>query len=194
MAQTSRTQIEGIFLSVAIACATAVCGCHKSGTKHAEDDLNIQRQLCRDKQAFTIGFSSDGDLVVLDACQADINKSISFVSKKATFTAFDYHGNVSPDGSWTVTPGPNVLLVESRAHQKFSIPLKTSVKRQPTWSRDSKFFFYVTSEDYDHGRPLLGCSDDAFDLHVASVDSSTQALVGRVCSGVPFASLRWLYP
>jgi hypothetical protein len=193
MAQTSRAQIEKIVLSVAILCATAVCGCHKGITYHPEDDLNIQRQLCRDKQAFTIGFSTDGGDVLLDACQADINKSISFVSKRATLAAFDSHSNVSPDGLWTVTPGQNVLLVESRTHQKFSIPLKTSVRRQATWSRDSRFFFYVTAEDYDHGRPLLGCSDDAFDLHVASVDSSTQDLVGRVCSGVPSGSLRWLY-
>lgn len=190
MAQTFRTQIG--WLSVAIVCVAALNACHKR-TYRPEDDLNIQRHLCRDEQSFTIGFSSEGGLVLLDACQADINKSISFVAKDAAFTAFEYRSNVSPDGSWTITLAHNKLLVQSRAHQKFSIPINALVKSQPAWSKDSKFFFYVTSEDYDHGRPLSGCSDDAFDIHVASVDSFTQALVGRVCSGVPFGSLRWLY-
>jgi len=177
--------------AISMVCWSVMCGCHN---RSIEDDLGIRRQLCRDKQVFTIGFPSGSGQVQLDACEPDINKSISFVANQLNFKVFSERSDTSPDGLWNIRSERNALVVESRQHRVFSVPIKASTMRSlPKWSRDSKFFFYVTSEDYDRGRPFLHCSDDAFDVHVASVESSSQALVGRVCAGVPFDSLEWLY-
>jgi hypothetical protein len=62
----------------------------------------------------------------------------------------------------------------------------------PRWSPDSKWFFYVTSEDRNRKRSLRNCFDDAYDLHIVNVSVGSQALVGRVCAGIPYWNFHWL--
>ena len=177
---------------VAVLCSLQV-GCRPRVTQRTAIESVVERELCGVANSLTIGYVVGSNAVVLDACDVNVNRSIGWKPAPQQSSMFEYIEALSPDGLWRLRDQNDALVFASTAGQSFSIPQRlASLVTEPKWSPDSQFIFFVTTEDPHSDRPMLDCLDDAYDVHVVSVKLASQSVVGRLCAGIPYGSLRWL--
>lgn len=173
--------------------AVVLVGCRDTRVGSLPHDQAVAAQLCQAAQHLTIGFPSDGNLVVLNPCNTDINHSIHFEKAPNTASVYNYSAAESPDRKWVAKQEAKQLVLQAAPASGPGVNIQTTrLLSAPQWSPDSAFFFFWAAEDRKRGRSLAECLDDVSDLYVFSTKSRTGTLVGRVCSGVPIEAFRWL--
>jgi hypothetical protein len=182
-----------ILISIASVLCSFQMGCRQRVAQQTTIDQAVQRELCGVADTLTIGYVVASNAVVLDACNVNVNRSIAWKSAPQQSTMFEYSEPLSPDGIWRLRDQKDALVLASTAGKTFSVPQRLStLVAEPRWSPDSQFVFFITTEDTRNNRPILGCLDDAYDVHVVSLKLASESVVGRLCAGVPYGSLRWL--
>ncbi|WP_263418903.1 hypothetical protein [Terriglobus albidus] len=178
---------------VSVLSAVILIGCRDTSVGSLPHDQAVAAQLCQATQHLTIGFPSDGHLVVLNPCNTDINHSIHFETAPNAASVYDYSATESPDRKWVAKQENKQLVLQHAPPSGPGVNIQTTrLLTAPQWSPDSAFFFFWAAEDRKRGRSLAECLDDVSDLYVFSTKSRTGTLVGRVCSGVPLEAFRWL--
>jgi hypothetical protein len=168
-------------------------GCRNPRSQQQHFDDAPRSELCILRDRMTIGLDSPSNSLLLDACTKDINRSVAFVIQSVPAKAFDYDAPISPDGRDEISHTSAHLVITEKENNAFTISTQRyPMLAGPLWSPDSRFFFFVTKESLDVSQSSQHCLDDAFDIHVVSIRSRSESIVGRVCAGVPYSSLRWL--
>lgn len=191
MAHTFRIGVSSALLGALF--AVVLVGCRDTRTGSLPHDQAVAAQLCQVAQHLTIGFPSDGNLVVLNPCNTDINHSIHFEKAPNIASVYNYSAAESPDHKWVAKQESKQVVLQTAPPSGPGINIHTTrLLSVPQWSPDSEFFFFWAAEDRKRSRSLAECLDDVSDLYVFSTKSRTGTLVGRVCSGVPIEAFRWL--
>lgn|GEM_PF-5840645 len=191
MAHTFRISVSSVLLSVLF--TGGLVGCRGTRMGNLPHDQAVAAQLCQAAQHLTIGFPSDGNLVVLNPCNTDINHSIHFEKAPNNASVYNYSAAESPDHKWVAKQEAKQLVLQTAPPSGSGVNIQTTrLLSVPQWSPDSEFFFFWAAEDRKRGRSVAECLDDVSDLYVFSTKSRTGTLVGRVCSGVPVEAFRWL--
>jgi hypothetical protein len=171
----------------------SLCGCQQNAIQLSKDNETVRRALCEIKGTMIIGFRTGEGYVQLDSCNADINTSIAYTASTNQLKSYSNDETESPDHLWTLRQSSQSIVAQRKSDWKQSVLIQTlKIVSPPRWSPDSKWFFYVTSEDRNRKRSLGNCFDDAYDLHIVNVSVGSQALVGRVCAGIPYLNFHWL--
>jgi len=169
-------------------------GCRQTIPSLPENEAVVS-QLCQVKQQLRIGFYSGPNVVILDPCNTDANRSITFVTEPPrAFSTYDYASDRSPDGEWLAKAGEHELELWNQLTAKSRVAVRaTKLLTPPRWSPDSNFVFLVTSENFARKRPFSSCGmDDISEVYAVNAHSGNGTIVGRVCAGVPVDRFRWL--